>query len=113
MDHHKDNGIQDESFCFINSDFSDESSDNNDTEEDNSIFVKELINWIFKSNISTIAVTELLKILNSHFSKIDLPMDARTPLQTPRKQNYSSMGSGKFVYFGLKFVIYPMTVIQY
>lgn len=60
-----------------------------------------LRSWGKRHNISHIAMTELLKFLKPTIS--DLPSDARTLYQTPRKIGIKYFeNGGKFFYFGLK-----------
>lgn len=59
-----------------------------------------LRNWSIENRITLHATSQLLKGLK-HIQK-DLPLDARTLLQTPRIVLIEKMGNGEFVYFGIK-----------
>lgn len=66
-----------------------------------SLALKEKIaNWAVNYNISHIALTDLLKILQPHVVD-DLPMSSKTLLKTPRKLNVTQITGGKYYYFGL------------
>lgn len=57
--------------------------------------------WAIKHNITLLALSELLKILNER-GHPSLPKDARTLLRTPKKVDVMRMGSGQYWYGGLK-----------
>lgn len=60
----------------------------------------ELRQWAIKNKLTHCALTDLLHILRSYHS--DLPMDARTLLQTPKSLNITYLDTGEFCYFGLR-----------
>lgn len=61
-----------------------------------------LVKWSIDNKISHIALSQLLSFLSSCPNLNDLPKDARTLLQTPRKALVENMGSGKFIYIGFR-----------
>ena len=73
-------------------DFADESEEN-----PAGSLVKDLRGWAH--GVPAVKISALLSILKPHHP--ELPLSARTLLQTPRKSQSVVMGSGKFVYFGL------------
>lgn len=61
-----------------------------------------LVNWSIENKITHTALTQLLKYLKANPKLDDLPSDARTLLQTPRRAVVTCMGNGQFIYIGLK-----------
>ncbi len=59
-----------------------------------------LRDWTVQNNVPLLHVTKLLKILKPYHP--DIPQDARTLLQTPRKTIISEIGNGRFCYIGLE-----------
>lgn len=59
-----------------------------------------LANWGVKHNITHVALTDLLKILQPHVKSL-LPKCSKTLLGTPGNINICRLGGGKFMYFGL------------
>lgn len=60
----------------------------------------ELRQWAINNKLTHCSVTDLLRILQPYHS--DLPGDARTLLQTPRKLDITKLDTGEFCYLGLK-----------
>ncbi|KAJ8914057.1 hypothetical protein NQ315_017578 [Exocentrus adspersus] len=60
----------------------------------------QLTEWAVKHNITHTALTDLLKILKLNHA--DLPTDARTLLQTPRKVKLIPVHPGEYCHFGIK-----------
>ncbi|KAJ8680698.1 hypothetical protein QAD02_016485 [Eretmocerus hayati] len=73
--------------------------------DDNEVDLKDfLIQWFYECNINKRALTKLLHGLRRfNHVPVDLPMDARTLLSTPRRGIVPErMGSGEFHYYGLR-----------
>ena len=64
-------------------------------------FKEDLSCWAVKYNISRLAINSLLRIIKTH-TNVSLPLDRRTLVHTPRKNNIISKGSEEFVYFGIR-----------
>lgn len=85
----------------------DEDNEDNDEEfaEESSsaggFFKNKLRQWAIKFNVTLIALSALLLILQP-IVNFHLPLDARTLLGTLRKVNISEMGDGEYYHFGLK-----------
>jgi hypothetical protein len=71
---------------------------NSDTEQ---IKVK-LRQWSLRNHITLTAITELLKILQSHKCHKDLPSDSRALIQTKRTFLCNEVKPGKYVHLGLQ-----------
>ena len=63
---------------------------------------KELAVWATNNNCTRTCVTQLLTILLKHGHDHELPKDARTLLQTPRKVVTTEKCNGEYYYFGLE-----------
>ena len=71
-----------------------------DVDDLSSSIANDLADWAVKNRISHTALNALLRIL--HADHKDLPLDARTLLQTPRKVMIFERCGGQFVYFGIE-----------
>lgn len=76
------------------------SSDSSDSETSPFSLEQQLAIWSTKNNITHLATSELLKMLNPFYPS--LPVDSRTLLNTPRNVNVIHCSGGSFIYFGLK-----------
>ncbi|CAH2003324.1 unnamed protein product [Acanthoscelides obtectus] len=75
--------------------------DDNSIDENNELSLKdELQCWATNFKISHTALKDLLHILSSYHP--ELPLVSRTLLQTPKKFDIKSFGSGEYVYLGIK-----------
>lgn len=63
--------------------------------------LEKIKNWSLRNKIKHIAINDLLKILKEE-GIAELPLDARTLLNTPKTVNIREMGKGKFWYNGVK-----------
>ncbi|CAN7951930.1 unnamed protein product, partial [Ixodes pacificus] len=64
--------------------------------------VGKLRTWALDTATPHRALTELLKILQTHSCFASIPGSARSLLKTPRKACVEKMGAGKYCHFGLK-----------
>lgn len=65
-----------------------------------------LQNWAVQNGITLVALTSLLKLLQSYV-QFELPNDARTLLQTPRNvDSISNINGGQYWHFGLRNVLH-------
>lgn len=63
---------------------------------------EKLKHWAIKFNISHVAFTALLTILQLHSCFSNLPVDARTVLSTPRQVSLFSVKPGHYAHIGLE-----------
>ncbi|XP_049316483.1 uncharacterized protein LOC125779291 [Bactrocera dorsalis] len=61
---------------------------------------KELAEWAVKFNISTVATSSLLGILQKYIR--DIPKDARTLKCTPKIPPIEKMGTGEYIHYGIE-----------
>ncbi len=73
-----------------------------DTKPSLSEFKELLVQWILKHNITTTAVSDLLKMLRNFEPFSALPKDGRTLLKTKNQAIVSVLGDGKYSYFGIE-----------
>ncbi|KAM7307871.1 hypothetical protein ISCGN_011507, partial [Ixodes scapularis] len=64
--------------------------------------VGKLRSWALDTATPHRALTELLKILQTHSCFASIPGSARSLLKTPRKACVEKMGAGKYCHFGVK-----------
>lgn len=72
---------------------------------DKNIFVQKLREWAIRGNIELTQLSKLLKILVNDGHHNELPTDARTLLQTPRKVNVVQLNNGYYVHMGINFFL--------
>ncbi len=90
-------------FQYINFQTRNSSSDENSIFDPSmASFKDQLINWVIKYNITTTALSDLLKLLREFETFQNLPKDGRTLLKTKSEVNTKNLGEGKFCYFGLQ-----------
>ena len=83
-------------------DVSDISNDESDEEFISKLsLIEELRLWALTHKISLSALSDLLKVLQSH-GKAELPADSRTLLKTPTELKIVEIGKGKFWYNGIE-----------
>lgn len=73
-----------------------------DSDENCISFRQDLAQWSIKHNITATALTSLLHLLREHRVGVELPLDGRTLLETPKATNATQMLPGKYFHFGLK-----------
>lgn len=76
------------------------SDDDCELEIPGSCLREELAEWAVSCNIAHSSLTKLLKILRGH--NMDVPNQASTLLQTPRKLTLKKKSGGDYYYFGLE-----------
>jgi hypothetical protein len=64
-------------------------------------FKDKLATWSIENNVTQVATSQLLKLIREEFS-VEVPLDARSLLKTPRNVEYLDIGEGKFFYFGIE-----------
>jgi len=64
-------------------------------------FRDKLAQWATTHNISHIALKQLLCIVREDFPDLDIPVDPRTLLKTPRHLNIVEQVNGQFYHFGI------------
>jgi hypothetical protein len=64
-------------------------------------FKDKLATWSIENNVTQVATSQLLKLIREEFS-VEVPLDARSLLKTPRNVEYLDLGEGKFFYFGIE-----------
>lgn len=93
-----------DSTCFnqVFCNFSSSSESSHDSSQPSFIdFKKFLMKWALQYNITTTALTDLLKMLRLFDTFKQLPKDGRTFLKTNSLVKSKNIGDGKFAYFGL------------
>lgn len=101
-----------ENICFRDESDSDDSTDSwNETSC--GITREEIKFWALKHIMTNACLTDLLHLLAPSHS--NLPLDARTLLQTNRHASevISEIGEGEFVYFGMKDVLHKFLARHY
>ena len=77
------------------------SSESDSTNDDSELKLTDKIStWAIENNLPRNTVTDLLHIL--HGSGIDVPLDARTIMHTPREIKYATKCGGNFIYLGIE-----------
>jgi len=71
-------------------------------QSDNEATLQLLQSWAVTNNLTRNAISELLKILKTHSCFKNFPSDTRTLLHTPTTTPTTAIGSGQFVYIGIK-----------
>ncbi|PAA88529.1 hypothetical protein BOX15_Mlig006167g1, partial [Macrostomum lignano] len=77
-----------------------ETDDDSEAEMDGPTIEQSLAEWALKFRVSAAALDSLLHLLHRAFPQ--LPLSARTLLQTPRKTATAPLSSGEFVYLGIR-----------
>lgn len=66
--------------------------------------INDLRSWTIQQNISHTALNSLIEIFRFHGHKLELPCDARTLMQTPKRatQSILNINNGFYFHFGVK-----------
>ena len=95
--------IENSSYNYISSTESKSNSNEGHFENTNEHSLRqELEIWATNNNCTRTRITQLLTILLKHGHGDELPKDARTLLQTPRKVVTTEKCNGEYYYFGLE-----------
>lgn len=100
----QDSSSESEGMCYEDiADFMDSEIQltESDMKTNDSIKVEDIRIWQSEFNIPINAVTKLLHILRKD-KNLDLPLDARTILNFPRKVDVIGMANGKYIYLGVE-----------
>lgn len=84
------------SFSFTSSD-----NQNDSLNLEQPVFSQKIREWALSHNITHVALKDLLHILTEN-SNLDVPLDPRTLLETPRVVKTLFISGGEFVYFGIE-----------
>lgn len=91
--------------CSTEEEIDDDVNSVNETEYDNQVSLQiKLRVWAITFNVPHATINGLLNILNDQ-PHINLPIDSRTLLHTPKSVNIVPMGRGQFWYNGIKAIL--------